>query len=32
MSESKIAKRYATPLLELAFKKKSADRVKSDME
>ena len=32
MSESKIAKRYATPLLELAVKKKSADRVKSDME
>ena len=32
MSESKIAKRYATPLLELAVKKKSADRVKLDME
>ena len=32
MSESKIAKRYATPLLELAVKKRSADRVKSDME
>lgn len=32
MSESRIAKRYATPLLELAVKKKSADIVKSDME
>ena len=32
MSESRIAKRYATPLLELAEKKKSADIVKSDME
>ena len=32
MSESRIAKRYAKPLLELAEKKKSADIVKSDME
>lgn len=32
MSESRIAKRYATPLLELADKKKSVDIVKSDME
>ena len=32
MSESRIAKRYASPLLELAEKKKSADIVKSDME
>ena len=32
MSESRIAKRYATPLLELADEKKSVDIVKSDME
>ena len=32
MSESRIAKRYATPLLELADMKKSVDNVKSDME
>jgi len=32
MSESRIAKRYATPLLKLADEQKSVDIVKSDME
>jgi F-type H+-transporting ATPase subunit delta len=32
MSESRIAKRYATPLLKLADELKSVDIVKSDME
>ena len=32
MSESRIAKRYATPLLDLADEQNSVDIVKSDME
>ncbi len=32
MSETRIAKRYATPLLKLADEQKSVDIVKSDME